>query len=749
MKTRPARSLAALAGTLVPGVLAHAQIDRIIDTETGWAYLYGATSTTINSQISAGMRPFCFERIASGQYDTVLVSNSGSYAMPGAQVLYGATPASVTTWLSNNNLRLLELETYDSSGSTFMTAVGVPNSGATAAPGWGWVYNVTWAQIVSWLNANPTLRLIDLDAYRIGGTLMYSAVAVPNTGANFQSGWWYGTNMTAQDVTDALTNNSARLISIEVEQVGTLLNPNLRFACVMVSQNPGGGWWHHAATAEQVAAMLDANSARLSCLKRYTNVGGQTRYAVAMIDNGNAQTRRMRSYLWNANSGGSTGFMLKQVGGPVLAANNVNFQWEPCSTVKLLHAIHAIEKCSNNQDNLGNNVLYKNLCASCPFTWTCIDQYRTLTTSLTNLLQPSDNYALIALERRFGYQALSDWAIDNGFPNIQINRLNCDCGVVLNTATCADFAVMLEKAHDGTFFDSTWEGVLHDHMNNLSTLGYNSYSTLSSIINAESASTNLTASEVSAFRAAVEFVNKGGSYSCSSGLRWRTEGGWAKIPFKVNSGPFGWLTLPREYTFTLFAHNATNEAGAAMVHPGKEEILREQIREALQSWDAACSTPGFLSQPSPQLVVTGGTAQFSCVALPNPATVTFQWYRGQLPLSNGPTGNGSTISGATNATLTISNAQPGDAASYSVRLTTACGTATSNSVSLTVTSGSCYANCDGSTGSPILTANDFQCFLNKYAANNTYANCDGSTGTPLLTANDFQCFLNKYAAGCS
>ncbi|MBX3376215.1 MAG: hypothetical protein KF678_04345 [Phycisphaeraceae bacterium] len=62
---------------------------------------------------------------------------------------------------------------------------------------------------------------------------------------------------------------------------------------------------------------------------------------------------------------------------------------------------------------------------------------------------------------------------------------------------------------------------------------------------------------------------------------------------------------------------------------------------------------------------------------------------------------------------------------------------------------SCYANCDGSTGNPLLTANDFQCFLNKYAANDTYANCDGSTGNPLLTANDFQCFLNKFAAGCS
>ncbi len=61
----------------------------------------------------------------------------------------------------------------------------------------------------------------------------------------------------------------------------------------------------------------------------------------------------------------------------------------------------------------------------------------------------------------------------------------------------------------------------------------------------------------------------------------------------------------------------------------------------------------------------------------------------------------------------------------------------------------CYANCDGSTATPVLTANDFQCFLNSFAAATAYANCDGSTVNPVLTANDFQCFLNRYAAGCS
>jgi hypothetical protein len=30
-----------------------------------------------------------------------------------------------------------------------------------------------------------------------------------------------------------------------------------------------------------------------------------------------------------------------------------------------------------------------------------------------------------------------------------------------------------------------------------------------------------------------------------------------------------------------------------------------------------------------------------------------------------------------------------------------------------------------------------------------YANCDGSTSAPVLNANDFNCFLNKFAAGCT
>ena len=61
----------------------------------------------------------------------------------------------------------------------------------------------------------------------------------------------------------------------------------------------------------------------------------------------------------------------------------------------------------------------------------------------------------------------------------------------------------------------------------------------------------------------------------------------------------------------------------------------------------------------------------------------------------------------------------------------------------------CYANCDGSSVNPVLNANDFQCFLNKFAAGDAYGNCDGSTAAPILNINDFQCFINKFAIGCT
>jgi hypothetical protein len=60
----------------------------------------------------------------------------------------------------------------------------------------------------------------------------------------------------------------------------------------------------------------------------------------------------------------------------------------------------------------------------------------------------------------------------------------------------------------------------------------------------------------------------------------------------------------------------------------------------------------------------------------------------------------------------------------------------------------CYANCDGNTSPPLLSAADFTCFITRFRAGDPYANCDGNTSAPLLSAADFTCFLNSFRAGC-
>jgi glucose/arabinose dehydrogenase len=60
----------------------------------------------------------------------------------------------------------------------------------------------------------------------------------------------------------------------------------------------------------------------------------------------------------------------------------------------------------------------------------------------------------------------------------------------------------------------------------------------------------------------------------------------------------------------------------------------------------------------------------------------------------------------------------------------------------------CWANCDNSTQQPALNVLDFNCFLNRFTADDCWANCDGSTQEPRLNVLDFNCFLNRFTAGC-
>lgn len=114
-----------------------------------------------------------------------------------------------------------------------------------------------------------------------------------------------------------------------------------------------------------------------------------------------------------------------------------------------------------------------------------------------------------------------------------------------------------------------------------------------------------------------------------------------------------------DYAFTTGAVTVTNNARASTTV-------------------AAPPAPTINPQPTPQSACLGQPASFT-VGASGAGTLTYQWQKNNVPLSNG-----GTISGATTPTLSISATVSGDADTYNVIVTNAGGSTPSNSVSLTV-----------------------------------------------------------------
>jgi hypothetical protein len=99
--------------------------------------------------------------------------------------------------------------------------------------------------------------------------------------------------------------------------------------------------------------------------------------------------------------------------------------------------------------------------------------------------------------------------------------------------------------------------------------------------------------------------------------------------------------------------------------------------------------PEITTQPTNQGLSVGATVTFDVTAT-GTAPLSFQWQLGGTNLVNGGTnlvGGGVHISGATNTTLTISDAQTNDSGNYLVIVTNYAGSVTSSVAVLTVTNG--------------------------------------------------------------
>ncbi len=93
--------------------------------------------------------------------------------------------------------------------------------------------------------------------------------------------------------------------------------------------------------------------------------------------------------------------------------------------------------------------------------------------------------------------------------------------------------------------------------------------------------------------------------------------------------------------------------------------------------------PSVTSQSSATTLPGGATLTLSATPAGD-APLTYQWKRNGTALTNGPTGTGSTVSGATATTLTVTNVGANDAGSYTFSVTNPCSTVTGNGIQVTV-----------------------------------------------------------------
>ena len=111
------------------------------------------------------------------------------------------------------------------------------------------------------------------------------------------------------------------------------------------------------------------------------------------------------------------------------------------------------------------------------------------------------------------------------------------------------------------------------------------------------------------------------------------------------------------------------------------------------------SITGLVNQAAP----VGATVTISPAVSGVPTPVT-RWRLGENNLSDGATGNGSTISGSATSTLVINNAQAADTGTYSLVASNSAGVVT-NSMTLTVSSGNVAPGITGPTDQTVVQSN--------------------------------------------
>jgi CubicO group peptidase (beta-lactamase class C family) len=172
---------------------------------------------------------------------------------------HGQSMDAIKSTIKSENARITDIVPDDSSYDTF-TVTYVQNTG-TYAKQWWWYIGIDENTLKGYIATNHA-RLVSLKAYDIGGGDTRFAVAmVANSGADAKQCWWYF-GKTQAELAALIDANKARLTELQTYPT----QGQTVFSAIMIANQGADGrawWWYPNDPAGNIDGQLSQNSARI------------------------------------------------------------------------------------------------------------------------------------------------------------------------------------------------------------------------------------------------------------------------------------------------------------------------------------------------------------------------------------------------------------------------------------------------------------------------------------------------------
>ena len=294
------------------------------------------------------------------------------------------------------------------------------------------------------------------------------------------------------------------------------------------------------------------------------------------------QTEILQAIL-ESETDGTAGVYVKEVDGPVVVNVNKTVVFEPASTLKALHLVHAMRAVQDGKLALSSMIPWcsdsfyfdkpRNGCPKPP-----CGEFIGLESALDKMMVLSDNRTTDAVASLFGVPALIETAEELGMTDTALNHsIGCG-GPIPNTLTLQDIGSLYEEVAMG-YLDASHRATMFDLMASPDHLG--------PTIDEEAAALGVDAAAVAQFKNDLGYFYKGGSYDMFGvfGAKYhRTFGGYVSLPTADGGAD--------EYVFGAFVNHANTISSAEnRIASLRPEILRQQIRAALSTFLPAPTVP--------------------------------------------------------------------------------------------------------------------------------------------------------------